>query len=245
MKEIQITPLSDNDRMAFEHCEERIQIAKESIETAARDSVAGREALEEVRDGRLYRENYPTFEDYCEKKWGFTKSWANKLIESVKVINQIENGNSVATGLRPVNIEQLKQSSVNSLVELGKSSKKNLSKVASKSLEISKGKPPTSKQVKIARAQVEHLVRPPRKEVPLVNFYVDPKPKTEPEAYDVEPEGARQVPDEEENLPFNWQWEAQKRVQKVYEVNKVKWNSPPPPAPSVIIEAILAELRKS
>jgi hypothetical protein len=27
-------------------------------------------ALEKIREGRLYREQYPTFEDYCLKRWG-------------------------------------------------------------------------------------------------------------------------------------------------------------------------------
>lgn len=43
-------------------------------------------ALAEIRDSRLYRSDFDTFEAYCQKKWNFTKTYANNLIEGAAVV---------------------------------------------------------------------------------------------------------------------------------------------------------------
>jgi len=45
-------------------------------------------ALMEIRDRRLYKEvkGYKTFEEYCRVEWDFSKTHANRLIESTKTI---------------------------------------------------------------------------------------------------------------------------------------------------------------
>jgi hypothetical protein len=47
------------------------------------------EALCEVRDSRLYKVEHGTFEDYCQKKWGITKSRANQLIGAAVVVENL------------------------------------------------------------------------------------------------------------------------------------------------------------
>lgn len=42
-----------------------------------------------IRDGRLYHKAFDTFEEYCQKRWGFTKSRANQLIESADVVQHL------------------------------------------------------------------------------------------------------------------------------------------------------------
>jgi hypothetical protein len=46
-------------------------------------------ALMQIRDNRLYREQYGTFEEYCKEKWGFTKSRANQLIAASEVADNL------------------------------------------------------------------------------------------------------------------------------------------------------------
>ena len=46
-------------------------------------------ALAEIRDTRLYRSDFDTFEAYCQKKWGFTKTYANNLIAGADVVKQL------------------------------------------------------------------------------------------------------------------------------------------------------------
>lgn len=47
-------------------------------------------ALMEIRDGRLYRESYGTFEDYCRERWGMVRQHANRLIAAAGVIENLE-----------------------------------------------------------------------------------------------------------------------------------------------------------
>jgi hypothetical protein len=42
-------------------------------------------ALAEIRDLRLYRRAYATFEDYCIERWGFTRSYAYRQIAAADV----------------------------------------------------------------------------------------------------------------------------------------------------------------
>ena len=46
-------------------------------------------ALMKIRDGRLYRSEFSTFEDYCQNKWGFSKSFANKGIISSEIADTL------------------------------------------------------------------------------------------------------------------------------------------------------------
>jgi hypothetical protein len=46
-------------------------------------------ALLAIRDGRLYREQHGTFEDYCRERWGMTNRHANRLIESAGVVANV------------------------------------------------------------------------------------------------------------------------------------------------------------
>jgi hypothetical protein len=46
-------------------------------------------ALAAVRDGRLYRADYGTFEAYCQERWGMTRRNANHLIGAVDVVDSL------------------------------------------------------------------------------------------------------------------------------------------------------------
>ena len=47
-------------------------------------------ALLEIRDSRLYREQYGTFEEYCRERWGFNRDYANKLIRATNVMENLD-----------------------------------------------------------------------------------------------------------------------------------------------------------
>jgi hypothetical protein len=72
--------LSESGRLI--NCEKAIQANKESFIKAGL-------ALEEVRDKRLYRVKYGTFQEYCLKRWGFQRSYGYQLIESAKVASEM------------------------------------------------------------------------------------------------------------------------------------------------------------
>ena len=46
-------------------------------------------ALLAIRDERLYRQDHSSFEDYCAKRWGFSKRHAYRLIESSEVVETV------------------------------------------------------------------------------------------------------------------------------------------------------------
>lgn len=49
------------------------------------------EALLKIRDNRLYRAEFGTFEDYCRERWGFTQQHATRLIRASEFIENISN----------------------------------------------------------------------------------------------------------------------------------------------------------
>lgn len=48
------------------------------------------EALSEIRENRLYRDEYSSFDEYCQERWGHNRSWADRLIKSVNLISALD-----------------------------------------------------------------------------------------------------------------------------------------------------------
>jgi len=46
-------------------------------------------ALLAIRDGRLYRRDYSTFEEYCQQKWNMGRAYANRLIAAAVVVQNL------------------------------------------------------------------------------------------------------------------------------------------------------------
>jgi flagellar motility protein MotE (MotC chaperone) len=46
-------------------------------------------ALMQIRDNKLYRESFTTFEAYCKEKWGMERNYANKLIQASAVVDNL------------------------------------------------------------------------------------------------------------------------------------------------------------
>lgn len=47
------------------------------------------DALMEIRDKKLYRQNHLTFKEYCEKQWGFTDSRARQFMLAAEVMQDV------------------------------------------------------------------------------------------------------------------------------------------------------------
>ncbi len=65
-------------------------------------------ALLTIRDRRLYRDDYASFEDYCRDKWEFSKTHANRLIEAA----------AVAAVLTPIGVNAKSESQLRPLARL-------------------------------------------------------------------------------------------------------------------------------
>ena len=82
---------------------ERLQVLEITIERGLQTFVEVGEALAEIRDSRLYRLNYGTFEDYCQDKWGMSRIHAFRMIEASKVAeNLLPMGNIVPSNERQI-----------------------------------------------------------------------------------------------------------------------------------------------
>jgi histone H3/H4 len=46
-------------------------------------------ALAEIRDSRLYKSDFKTFEDYCIHKWGFKRAHAHRLIKAAGIARDL------------------------------------------------------------------------------------------------------------------------------------------------------------
>ena len=57
------------------------------------------ETLRFIRDRRLYRGNYPTFEAYCKGRWGITPRHANRQIAASEVADALEKA---LAGIGPI-----------------------------------------------------------------------------------------------------------------------------------------------
>ena len=74
--------ISLQERASLDHLESRIEHGLKSFLQVG-------EALAMIRDGRLYRAEYGTFEDYCEQRWGFGANYANKQIAAAHVVSAL------------------------------------------------------------------------------------------------------------------------------------------------------------
>lgn len=67
------------------------------IERGVRTFVEVGTALAQIRDGRLYREDHGTFEEYCNARWSFTPQHAGRLMIAAEVVAQMEPIGSTPT----------------------------------------------------------------------------------------------------------------------------------------------------
>ena len=76
-------PLSDSERNALANFESKIEAG---IKTFMQVGTC----LATIRDGRLYRESYPSFEDYLDGRWGMGRSHAYRMIDAAATVAEIE-----------------------------------------------------------------------------------------------------------------------------------------------------------
>lgn len=74
---------------------ERLCTCERVIERGLNTFVEVGNALLEIRDNRLYRANYSTFEEYCQTRWSFTKQRAYQLMDAAEVIDSLEKSTIV------------------------------------------------------------------------------------------------------------------------------------------------------
>lgn len=66
-----------------------LQNAEKTIERGLSTFIDVGQALAEIRDQRLYRADYGTFEDYCSARWNMSRSRAYEMIDAAEVADQV------------------------------------------------------------------------------------------------------------------------------------------------------------
>lgn len=74
--------LSDDELQVLVACED-------AIEQGMRHFLAVGEALITVRDGRLYRDTFDTFEEYLRVRWGLHRARGYQFIQAVETVRQL------------------------------------------------------------------------------------------------------------------------------------------------------------
>lgn len=69
--------------------------AETTIERGLNTFVEVGNALAEIRDGKLYRQTYNTFEDYCQQRWNIERRRAYQLMEAASVVVNVQNFSQV------------------------------------------------------------------------------------------------------------------------------------------------------
>ncbi len=75
--------LSPQEQTAFEACEKAITIGLSAFRQAGK-------ALGIIRDKRLYRAKWATFEGYLEARWRISSSYASRLMEAAEIVARLE-----------------------------------------------------------------------------------------------------------------------------------------------------------
>ena len=64
---------------------ERLEYLEEEFEQLQENFKRGGTILVEVRDSKLYRAEYRTFQEYCERRWGLSQRHAYRLMEAEEI----------------------------------------------------------------------------------------------------------------------------------------------------------------
>lgn len=91
--------LTAMERSALTHAEAEIENGLQSF-------IEVGEALAKVRDERLYREDFASFEAYCRERWGLSRSLAYDTIAAAETVVQMS---AIADVPTPVNVGQARE----------------------------------------------------------------------------------------------------------------------------------------
>lgn len=97
--------LMEEERLELEQCELAIDHLRVAFWAAGK-------ALQAIRDGKLYREQYNTFPEYLQDKWDMSESQAYRLIEAWPLAERI--------GTSPIGEVRLTESHIRALMPVAK-----------------------------------------------------------------------------------------------------------------------------
>ena len=130
----------------------------EVIKKGAKTFIEVGKALVKVHEGKLWRADFKSFEEYAET-YGVKRRQAFNLMQAVQLTLTLESVQCTALNATPENIEHLKGSSANAVLELAKVSPKKQAKVLAAAVEATGGKL-TAPAIAQAAAKEDHRATP-------------------------------------------------------------------------------------
>lgn len=85
--------------------QERLKNCELVIKTGLETFYQVGQALLEIQESKLYRQEFNTFDEYCDVKWNFSGRYARSLMKSFNIIEDLKSGTIVPL---PDNLEQTK-----------------------------------------------------------------------------------------------------------------------------------------
>lgn len=95
-------PLTEAERRALGDLETNIERGRETFVLVAA-------SLSQIREKRLYRATYATFEDYCRERWGWNQKRAQQMIRAAEVHASFADGPPDTIVSRPANEAQARE----------------------------------------------------------------------------------------------------------------------------------------
>jgi hypothetical protein len=80
---------ADNGTVLTTPEKNRLALCEDIIEKGLNTFIEVGQVLLEIKERKLYREAYNTFETYCAKRWGLSRPRAYQLIEATNVVNNL------------------------------------------------------------------------------------------------------------------------------------------------------------
>ena len=128
----QKTEPSNTEPISLAESKRLIELEK-VIEVGQKAFIEVGTALAEIRDARLYKADYKTFENYCVSKWGFKRAHAYRLIAAA----------GIAKDLSPIG--NIPESVVREIAKVEPSKRQE---VYDKATETASGHVPTAREIK-------------------------------------------------------------------------------------------------
>lgn len=72
-----------------QHSEDSLKEHEAIIEKSLKGYQKAAASLKAIKDNKLYKGAYSTYEEYCTQRWNFTPQYANRLIKAAEIVNVI------------------------------------------------------------------------------------------------------------------------------------------------------------
>lgn len=142
------TWLEPAEHAALTRCE---TIIRNGVDTYTQVSLA----LQEIRESRLYRGAYGTFDAYCRDRWKTSARQANRQIAAAKITGIISASDEVTAIMGPNGPAALAESQARELVPLLHDNPSAPGKVWAKAYAAAGDKPPTAALIRQARQEYQ------------------------------------------------------------------------------------------